>query len=304
MDWNKNKNRFIISLIVILLFSLNSNSQEFDAEKYRMLYNFKTVKQADNTRLLEVSFNARNNEDTKDIIPVFGAEIKFYSSLEEKEMLLGSSKTTKEGIAKLILPGNQKYLTNKDGNITLNARFEGSDKLSEESEEIIFKNVHLELDLKEIEGIKTAIATVYTINNLGEKIPVETDISLYVNSMFAKMKIGEGSITDGEFEYHFEFPTDLPGDINDNLTAYLMIEDHEEFGNVIQKKTAKWGVFHQHKKEKKLTLWSQYAPIWMYVVLTILLVGVWANYVYTIINLFKIKNEPDAFETKNIIRNT
>lgn len=298
MDCNKNKIRFISSLIVIVFFSLNGIAQEFDAENYRMLYNFKTIKQHDNSRLLEVSFNARNNEDPKDIMPVFGAEIKFYSFLADKEMLLGTAKTTKEGIAKLILPENQKYLVDKEGNSTISALFEGTDKLSEESEEIIFKNVNLELDLKEIEGVKTAIATVYTTNNLGEKIPVEADISLYVNSMFAKLKIGEGSITDGEFEYHFEFPTDLPGDVHDDLTAYLMIEDHEEFGNVIQKKSAKWGVIHKHKKEKILTLWSKYAPIWMYVVLTILLVGVWANYVYTIINLFKIKEEGKSFETK------
>lgn len=298
MDCNKNKIRFISSLIVIVFFSLNGIAQEFDAENYRMLYNFKTIKQHDNSRLLEVSFNARNNEDPKDIMPVFGAEIKFYSSLTDKEMLLGTAKTTKEGIAKLILPENQKYLVDKEGNSTISALFEGTDKLSEESEEIIFKNVNLELDLKEIEGVKTAIATVYTTNNIGEKIPVEADISLYVNSMFAKLKIGEGSITDGEFEYHFEFPTDLPGDVHDDLTAYLMIEDHEEFGNVIQKKSAKWGVIHKHKKEKILTLWSKYAPIWMYVVLTILLVGVWANYVYTIINLFKIKEEGKSFETK------
>lgn len=298
MDCNKYKNRFIIYLIVLLFFSLNGISQDFDADNYKMLYNFKTIKQHDNSRLLEVSFNARNNEDSKDIMPVFGAEIKFYTSFDDKVILLGSSKTTKEGIAQLILPEGQKYLTDKEGNINLLARFESTDVLSEEEEVITFKDIQLELNLIEIEGIKMAVAKVYTLNSLGQEMPVEADFSLFVNSMFAKMKIGEGSVSEGELEYHFEFPTDLPGDSNDDLTAYLMIEDHEEFGNVIQKKTAKWGVIHKHKKEKILTLWSKYAPIWMYVVLTILLVGVWANYIYTIVNLFKIKKEANRFESK------
>ena len=169
-----NKIRFIISIIVLLLFSINNvDAQEFNVENYRMLYNFKTVKQNDNTRLLEVSFNARNNEDSRDIMPLYGAEIKFYSTLDDNELLLGSAKTTKEGVAQLILPENQKYLIDKESNITISARFEGSDKLNAESEEITLKNLHLELDLTEIEGVKTAIAKAYTINNLGIKTPVE-----------------------------------------------------------------------------------------------------------------------------------
>lgn len=294
----KNKTSYTISLIVILLFCFNGISQEFDAENYRMLFNLKTVKQHDNSRLLEASFNARNNADTKNIMPVFEAKIDFYTILGNEEILLGSSKTSKEGVAKLILPENQKYLKDKEGNINIIARFDGTEALNEENELITFKDVKLELNLIEIEGVRTAVGKVYTVNDLGDEIPVEADMLLFVNSMFAKMQIGEGSVSDGELEYLFEFPTDLPGDINDKLTVFLMIEDHEEFGNVIQQKSVKWGVIHKHKKDKILTLWSKYAPIWMYVVLTILLLGVWANYIYTIINLFKIKEEGNQFESK------
>lgn len=291
MKNSKIKHRFFVSLILLVLYNSSSLAQEFDPSNYRIIYDFKTIKQADNSRLVEVNFTAWNNENSNDVLPVYEAEIKIYNILDNQKVLLGTAKTTKTGIAKLIFPADQKYLTDKEGNITLSAQFDGSDKLSAEQADITFKNVQLELDLKEIEGVKTAIAKVYTLNNSGVEMPVETDIALYVNSMFAKMKIGEGSVSEGELEYHFEFPTDLLGDINDELTIYLMIEDHEEFGNVVQQKTAKWGAPHAHKKEKKLTLWSKSAPIWMYIVLTILLVGVWANYVYTIINLFKIKEE-------------
>lgn len=297
MKRNRFKYRFIFYLIVILL-SINGMSQDFKAEDYRMLFNFKTIKQPDNTRLLEVSFNARNEADSKVIIPVYGAEIKFLNIVDDKDEVIGTSKTLKDGIAKFIVPENFKYLKDKEGNINIVARFEGTDAIDSEEEIITLKDVHLELELKKIDSVKTAIAKIYTLNNLGEEVPVEADVSLYVNSMFAKFKIGEGSVSDGEFEYHFEFPTDLPGDINDELTVFLMIEDHDEFGNVVQMKKAKWGKIHTHKKEKILALWTKSAPIWMYVVLTILLVGVWANYFYTIVNLFKIKNEGDQFESR------
>ena len=70
-----------------------------------------------------------------------------------------------------------------------------------------------------------------------------------------------------------------------------MIEDHDEFGNVIQKETVNWGTFNKLAKNDKYALWARLAPIWMYVVLTIMLLGVWANYIYTIINLYRIKKD-------------
>lgn len=297
MEKSKTKYRLFIFYIILILYHSSSIAQEFNAADYRMIYDLKTIKQADNSRLIEINFNARNNEESSVVLPVNEAEIKIYSILDNQKILVGTTKTSQLGIAKLTLPANQKYLKDKEGNITLAAEFVGTNKLSEEIAEITFKDVQLELNLTEIEGVKTAIAKVYTLNNSGVETPVEADISLYVNSMFAKMKIGEGSLADGEMEYQFEFPTDLPGDINDDLTVFLMIEDHEEFGNVMQQQTAKWGAPHVLKEEKKLTLWSKAAPIWMYIVLTILLVGVWANFVYTIINLYKIKEEGKILET-------
>ena len=59
----------------------------------------------------------------------------------------------------------------------------------------------------------------------------------------------------------------------------------------------KWGTtLLEDPNKNDNTLWSEAAPIWMYVVLTILLVGVWANYVYTVINLVKIKKKSTELE--------
>lgn len=289
------KHTYIASFITALLVSVNCGAQEIEVSNYRMLYYFSTVKQHDNSRVLEVSFIARNKKNRKDKIPVFDAEINFINYLNKKEVLLGTSKTSKEGIAQLILPENQKYLTDPDGYINLVARFEGTDALDEKSKEISVKNLHLELNLTEIDSIKTVLVKAFTIDSLGVKTPVEdVDIIIAVGGMLSKLKLEEGTIEDGEFE--FEFPKDIPGDVNGSLTVYSIIEDHEEFGNVNQKETINWGVFHKQYKEEKHMLWSEIAPIWMYIVLTIMLVGVWANYLYTIIHLYKIKKEGEINE--------
>ena len=292
--------RYSVFILLIGLFiNTSSIAQENDASNYKMAFSFNTIKNHDNTRLLEVIFIGKNKKNRKDKKPIYDAEIEFFNILNDEEVLLGTAKTTKEGIAQLTLLENQNYLMDEAGNINLTARFEGTDALDEESEEILIKNLHLELNLTEIDSVKTVKVKAYTINSLGEEILVdEADIVISIEAMLSKMKIEEGTIEDGEFE--FEFPTDIPGDVNGDITVYSIIEDNEDFGNVIQKGTINWGTFDKQIVKVENTLWSDFAPIWMYIVLTILLVGVWANYLYTIINLFKIKNEKKVrFHAKN-----
>ena len=290
------KPAFMASFItVLLLISAMSNAQEIDASDYRMLYNFNTIQQEDNSRLLEVSFIARNKKDKKDKLPVFDAEIKFINYLNDTEVLLGTARTSNEGIAVLTIPENYNYLTDQDGSINLIARFEGTDAIDEESEELALKNLHLELNLTEIDSIKKVIVKAFTTDSLGIQTPVNyVPIRIAVGGMLSKMPVEDGTIEDGEFE--FLFPTNLPGDVDGNVTVYAIIDDHEEYINVIQKKTIKWGVFDEQSKVKKNTLWTEAAPIWMYIVLTFMLVGVWANYIYTIIHLYQLKKEGEIYD--------
>ena len=288
---------FLFTLLIGLLNHTTSFAQETDLDKYRMMFNLKTVKQQNNTRTLEASFLARNKEDRKDRVPVFDADIKFYNTLNEEVILLGTSKTSKDGIASITLPENQKYLTDEQGFINLKAHFEGTDALDEEDETLSVKNLFLELDLKEVDSVKTVFVNAFTADSLGDKLPVKRmDIIISVNGMISKMNVEEGTIRNGSFD--FEMPTDIPGDANGNFTVFAIVEDHDEFGNVIQEKSVNWGVFNKQDTSESNTLWSEVAPIWMYVVLTILLVGVWANYAYTIINLFSIKKEGKDLELK------
>ena len=284
------KHHLITSFIILLVFSFNGFSQENDASNYKMRFNLKTVKQPDNSRLLEVSFIGQNKKDRKDKIPVTDAEIKFYNTFNEEEVLLGTTKTSHEGIAKITLPNSQKYLLDEEGKINLIANFEGTEAIDEEEDEVSIKDLFLELDLKEIDSVKTVLVKAFTIDSLGTKTSVEeAEVIISIQGMLSKMKLEEGTIEDGVFEY--EFPTDIPGDNEGNITVFSIVEDNDDFGNIIQQKSVNWGVFNKHLEKEGNKLWSESAPIWMYIVLTILLLGVWANYAYTISFLYKIKKE-------------
>lgn len=296
MKSNLLKYRPFASLIIALFIGLISNAQQFDASNYEMSFGLKTVKQQDNTRLLEVNFTAKNNEDSSDELFVKDAEIKFYNILGDKEVLIGAAKTTKDGIAKYTVPADYKYLADIDGYITVSARFEGSEAIEAISEDRMFKNLQLELDLTEVDGVRTIKAKAYLLNSAGEELPVEADLYFYADGMLSKMKLEDGIVEEGALEYEFEYTSNLPGDAEGNIHISVVVEDHDDFGNVIQKKTVNWGTPNQSVAEKN-KLWSEAAPYWMYIVLTIMLVGVWANFVYTCVNLYKIKKEGDKLES-------
>ena len=285
----------VLICLLGLFISTKGGAQEDSAKNYRMYFKFSTTKQPDNSRILEVSYVGRNKKDRKISVPVYDAEIKFFNTLNDEEVLLGSAKTSKTGTAQLILPENQKYLMDEQGNISLKARFDGTDSLDEEEEEIMVKNVFLELNLAEIDSVKTVTVRGYTKDSIGSQTPLEdVDINIYIDGMLAKMKINEGTLSEGELELPFE--TKVPGDVDGNVTIFAMIEDNDDFGKVVQKNTVHWGVSDKKADTSEHKLWSKAGPIWMYIVLSILLIGVWANYLYTIINLYKISKS----KTQNI----
>ena len=278
----------IVTLIIAFCFNTEVNAQKDSIKNYRALFKFMTVKQADNSRLLETSFVVRHRKDRKNVLPVYDAEIKFYNTTDDEDILLGTGKSDKNGIAQLILPPTQDYSTDADGYINIKAEFEGNDILKSARKSLAVKDVFFEMDLVEIDSVRTVQFNAYTLDSLNTKIPMEyADVVFSVGGMLSNMPIEEASVDEGYYE--FEFPTDIQGDPQGYVDVYVTLEDHDDYGYVIQQKSVNWGIFHETVKESKNTLWSEAAPIWMYVVITIMLVGVWANYEYSLINLVRIK---------------
>ena len=294
---NKLLKNIAISLSIGMLFSGFSFAQETSVDDYRMKFDFSTVKQSDNSRLLEVNFVGTNKKDRKDKLPVYDADIEFYNVLDDNEVKLGVAKTDKDGLAQLIVPENQVYLTDSEGYINLKAVFDGLEDLDSEEEELAVKDLFLELDLQEIDSVKTVMLKAYTLDSLKTKTPVEEiDVIFSVGGMLSKMPIEEASVEDGEYE--FEFPGNISGDKDGNVDVFVVVDDNDDFGNVIQKKNVNWGKQNNIAAAEDNLLWTDAAPIWMYIVLSILLIGVWANYAYSIKNLLQIKKEGKEIESK------
>lgn len=283
------KIKFFVVALLIGLITNTGFGQDFDLKKYRVKFGLSTTKQADGSRLLNVEFIATNKKDRKDKLPVYDATIDFYNILNDEEVKLGSAKTDKEGTAQLTLPKEQKYVKDSLGYINLKAVFEGSGKMKSKDDELAVKDIHLDLNLEEIDSIKTVMLRAFTLDSLGNKEATNADVIFSVGGMISNMPIKEATTKKGKYE--FEFPENIKGNADGNVEVFAKIDESDEFGTVFQKQTVNWGTSLEEKESENYQLWTEAAPIWMYVVLTILLLGVWANYIYTIVNLFKIKKE-------------
>jgi len=279
----------ILSLLVLVFFLPKvSNAQEFDLKAYRLRFKLETTKNGENGRTLAASFIATNKKDRKDRLPVHQAEILFFNTLEDEEIELGKVNTDDTGTATLILPPDQKYLTDEEGFIEFIARFEGTKEIKKKEADLKIKDLILEIEAEEIDSVKTVVVHAFALDSTNQRIPQDDiDMRISVRGMLSDFTVDDGSTEDGAFE--IEFPDDIPGDVNGNFTLVAFVEDSDDYGNVEYTLGSDWGVFDDVPQKENNELWTEVAPMWMYIILTIMLVGVWANYLYTIINIRKIK---------------
>lgn len=288
----KNDIKYIAQLLVLaglmLSYSQDVFAQAFELSDYKVRFSLSTSKNVDNSRSLEVLYQATNKKDRKDRIPITDAVIEFYAAHQDSLILLGEAKTDKKGMVNFIVPTSKSIYANEDGYQIFTAKFAGSDALKKQKKTVEVKDLFLVLDLSVKDSLNMVAIEAFEKDSVGDKEYVEDlDIVFSVGGMLSRMPIEEGSTEDGRYE--FEMPEDIPGDLNGDFKFYAFVDDHDDYGTVLQMSESDWGVFDDIQVPEKNKLWTDAAPIWMYVVLTILLVGVWANYIYAIIKLWKIK---------------
>lgn len=283
--------KFKYNLILLVSFACSLFSlalaQGLGPDNFNISFDLTSIKQEDNSRLLKIDFTGTNKNNKKEVVPVIDAEVSFYNVLDEQEVMLGTSKTNREGSISFVIPKSQKYLKDNDDYITIVARFKGNDIMEPQESELMFKDLFLDINLSKEDSMRTVKVNAYTIDKSGEKKDVEElDIVIGVKGMLSNLVLDENTLENGYYEY--ELPEDIHGNAMGELTLFVKVDEHADFGNVIKTTKVKDTFAVNKIKPEKNKLWTDAAPIWMYVVLTFLLVGVWSNYLFSIFNLIKI----------------
>ncbi|MCK5642380.1 MAG: hypothetical protein KAJ19_16355 [Gammaproteobacteria bacterium] len=219
-------------------------------------------------------------------IPLPGLEVVFYAG-EDSLINLGKAATDEEGMAVLILEKTGYLPAGPDG-IRYYAEYEGGADIMPADYELYIVEVNLDMKLDLVDSVKTVALRAWSLVD-GEEIPVaDEDAYVYVARMFADLPLGEDFL-DENGEFVVEIPDDIPGDTEGFIEIIARFNDHYLFGTVENRQTIQWGVPARHDAlVTERTLWTQIAPVWMIITLTILLTGVWSHYIFVLFQIYRI----------------
>jgi len=217
-----------------------------------------------------------------------GHQVKFYAG-EDSLLFLGETKTDEEGVALLHIENYPEQAEDLDGVVRYFAEYLGNDSILPTEMDLYIKDVNLEMVLELIDSVKT-IQAIASYDSEGEIIPAaDEDIYFFVPRMFSDLPVGE-EFLDEDGQIAIEFPDDIPGDADGFLEVVVRFDQHYLFGTVEKRQKIQWGIPTKHEIPISYrALWTQIAPMWMIISLSIMLVGVWSHYIFVIIQLFKIR---------------
>jgi hypothetical protein len=273
----------IMALIVCCAISIDLTAQE--KVKIAPILDFTYQKHDDGNRVLTARLTVFQNRIT---YPLYGQKILFSIGKDT----ISNITTDKDGYAFLVIQPGVKMAKSKDGSVEFKTEFKGSDSLEAASGAVTVRDVILKMNLEEKDSIRTVYIKLIELNEKGDSIPVAAQkVNTYVERMLSLLKISEES-TDEKGEIRFEFPRDLPGEANGAVAVLAKLEDNEKYGNVEARESREWGIPVDHSiVEAHRALWTQIAPMWMIITLSILLTGVWGHYIYVIIQMIMVKKE-------------
>ena len=283
------KKLIIYSLFITLSCCISlTTAYTQDNEPGDIYMEFSTWKFNDMSRSLVAKLSSDNDEGE---YFVEGVPIQFFLTDGEEILILGEAVSDAEGVAELNIPdGNVLYPKDEEGYIYFTARYEGGDDYWEVEEELMVKDVSVRLVFEDGEE-ENLIYFEGVIHGPDEDWPLmDDDLYFFVPRMFSDMIIAEGWFEEDGTGY-VEFPSTIIGDSIGNVTVKAKIEDHYDYGNVEVSGMVGWA------KPKRLIsaekpvreLWTPIAPLWMIITLIIMLTGVWAHYIYAIVQLILIK---------------
>lgn len=163
-----------------------------------------------------------------------------------------------------------------------NTVFGQDDEIKEEAK--------IALSFNEDDESKIIVATATNISNE----PIEDlELYFYVKRSFSNLPIGDFfNSTDETGVVEVEFPADLPGDSEGNVTILVKLMDSDLYNDQTIETVKKWGVpspSPDHIDEKR-SLWAAAAnaPIPLIIIISALIFSIWFIIFYIIYIFFKI----------------
>ncbi|MGB3008443.1 MAG: hypothetical protein WBC06_18145 [Chitinophagaceae bacterium] len=255
---------------------------------------FLGVQKGDNTIDLKAGLKAKVKGQ---FINLYKMKVSFFQVVGEEEKELGFVITDRNGKAVLNVKTDSMQ-AGAEGKVQFKAVFAGNKAMDPAEEITEFKRARLEITPIKEDSLLSVQVRLVDIGT-GEEVPVpETLVGVFVKRFFNPMKVGEGT-TDENGEALVEFPSNLPGDPQGNLTLMAKLDENEVYGYLEASVVApKWGVPVSDKiEDQPRALWSSHPPLWMLITFAILMIVVWGHYAVIVFELIRLRKEQPPVPT-------
>lgn len=281
----------ILALLFILFaycgytYAQDDNEATKEETTYEPILKLSYLKNTDGIKILKCTMLSRVEGKWT---PIENATVVF-SAGTDSLMTLGEKTTNNQGIAIMEIDKSINLPEDENGVCTYHVEYKGTENSEANSEELSIADVNLELNLEEIDSVKTISVKATKKGAEGEMEPLtEEDVNIYIKRLYSNLKVGTITLDEeglGSIEYEL-----IPGDSIGNIKIIARIDDHEEYGNVEVSKVINWGTPVDYSiKPTVHEIWTSEAPIWMTVTVIIFVLGVWYHLVLIFIRMSKIK---------------
>ncbi|MFC2087389.1 hypothetical protein ACFLSA_04445 [Bacteroidota bacterium] len=203
---------------------------------------------------------------------------------------LGNNLTNMDGEVEFLIPPKFKLPDDDNGITQFTVQYYGNDSFSSIERDIEVQDLAFNIEPFIKDSVKYVKVSARSVTPDSLYVVSGIQVQLLVDRMFMPLPLESAELQ--EEGTIFKIPGGIPGDPEGNLKLLAKVEFHDLYQNVIQSKVVNWGIPTRHEiPQSYRALWTQIAPRWMIITLTILLLGVWSHYIYVIIQLFFIKKE-------------
>lgn len=145
----------------------------------------------------------------------------------------------------------------------------------------------LKMTLKFVEEDSLKVCKVYVTSN--DSAVKEVEVNLFVKRLYSLLPIGNPTATDEEGIASFEFPSNLPVDLNGKLMVIAQIEEDDNHAKAEVKEEINWGVPRAvpSAMERSLASSREKAPYYLMIVSILIIIGIWGTLIYVIIQVVK-----------------
>jgi len=279
--------RLVTSLLLTLSFlSLDSLAESMaKKERVRMkMYYFKTPS---GDRRVDIALSAgsgRNMHGVKE------GEVKLNAIFSDSTMTLATLTTDTLGEVSLYFAKDYVFPINEEGKLMLEAVYDGSDVYRSVSNDLELMDLKLDMSFDIEDSVKYLRVAASRPDIDGTMVPVEElEILVGVQRLYSVLPIDDME-TDEDGIAEMEFPNDIPGDADGNITVVIKVDESDDFGTVEAKAGTDWGVPVSYEIEPlPRQLFTDEAPLWMIIAVFVVLVGAWYHFFLSISKLRKLK---------------